>query len=397
MDTAATLARRFRQDHLALTAGSLTFTTLMALVPLLAVVFALFTAFPRFAALEEALRDYVFRGLVPQHIAEPLMGALTEFTAQAMRLGTLGFVVLVVTAIALLQTIDRTLNNIWRVRRLRPVGQRVLIYWAALTLGPVLLGLSITLTSYAVSASAGWVAELPGGVGATLWLAEFTLLTLAMAALFHYVPNTRVRWGHALAGGLFVALGFQVTQALLGWYLSQVPVYTTVFGAFATIPILLIWLYASWVVVLLGAVIAAYAPSLQMRVSRLASRPGHRFRLALMMLTQLRLAQEASDLRGLTVESIAQDLRVDPLQLEAVLPVLQGLNWVGRLETDELGRLVLLCNPHSTPLAPLVQELLLEPQTDVRVFWEATHLGQLKLAQVLPDAPKGAAAEGLKA
>jgi len=155
-------------------------------------------------------------------------------------MGTAGLLLLVATALAMVLTIDRTLNAIWRVRKARPLGQRVLVYWAALTLGPLALGVSLTLTSYAVSASKGLVGALPGGVSLVLEVMQFVLLAAATAGLFHYVPNTPVRWRHAWAGGLFVALAFELAKKSLAWYVDSVPTYSTVYGALATLPILLL-------------------------------------------------------------------------------------------------------------------------------------------------------------
>src|SRR5262249_7882470 len=156
------------------------------------------------------------------------LAGLAQFAAKSTRLGTAGLVVLVFTAIALMLTIDRTLNAIWRVRTPRPIAQRVLVYWAAVTLGPLLLGASLTITSYALSASQGLVGTPPGGVTLLLDVLVFVLLAIGMAALFHYVPNTSVRWTHAFAGGLFVAVGFEIAKRVLGWYLRQVPTYAVV-------------------------------------------------------------------------------------------------------------------------------------------------------------------------
>ena len=149
LDTLRTLRQRFREDRLGLTASSLTFTTLISLVPLVTVMLALFTAFPMFAKFQDALQKYFLQTLVPDSIARPVLGALTQFAAKANRLGGFGLVVLLFTAVTLMLTIDRTLNGIWRVRKPRPIAQRVLIYWAAVTLGPLLLGVSLTFTSYA--------------------------------------------------------------------------------------------------------------------------------------------------------------------------------------------------------------------------------------------------------
>ena len=382
LDTARTLRHRFREDRLGLTASSLTFTTLIALVPLVTVMLAIFTAFPIFASFQVALQKYFLQSLVPDSIAKPVLGALTQFAAKANRLGTVGLVLLLLTAQALILTIDRTLNAIWRVRKPRPIAQRVLVYWAAMTLGPLLLGVSLSITSYAISASQGFVGAMPGGVSLLLGSLEFALLAAAMSGLFHYVPNTYVRWRDALAGGLFVSVGFEVAKRGFAWYLASVPTYSTVYGAFATVPIFLIWIYLGWVIVLLGAVIAAYAPSLQMHVVHHEATPGHRFGLALAVLRELAGARGGAA-HGLTLTQVAQRLSTDPLQIDPIVEALVGIDWVGRLDEAGVQRMVLLAEPSATRLAPLVTQLLLEPGAATQAFWQRASLGEMTLAEAI--------------
>lgn len=384
-DTLLTLRLRFREDRLGLTAGSLTFTTLIALVPLLTVMLAVFSAFPMFASFQLALQKYFLQSLVPDGIARPVMSALTQFASKAHRLGTAGLVLLVVSALALMLTIDRTLNGIWRVRKPRSIAQRVLVYWAALTLGPLVLGLSLSVTSYAVSASRGWVGAPPEGVRLLLDVLEFLIQMGTMAALFHYVPNTHVRWRHAVAGGLFVAIGFEVAKRGLSWYVGSVGGFTTVYGAFATVPIFLLWLYLGWVIVLLGAVVAAYAPSLQMRVVRQPSTPGHRFALALQLMGLLHAAQQAQA-GGLDLGGMAAKLRLDPLQIEPVLDLLMARDWVARLDESGAQRHVLLVDPQRMPARLLLDELLLAPEARVAHFRDRAGFDRLVLADLLPTA-----------
>jgi membrane protein len=154
-----------------------------------------------FSSFQVALQKYFLQSLVPDTISQQVLRALTDFASKANRLGTLGLAFLFVSALALMLTIYRTLNAIWRVRTPRPIAQRVLVYWAAATLGPLVLGVSLTGTSYAISASRGLVDVLPGGVGLLLSLIEVALLAMGLAALFRYVPNTHVRWLHAIFGG----------------------------------------------------------------------------------------------------------------------------------------------------------------------------------------------------
>lgn len=382
LDTLRTLRQRFREDRLGVTASSLSFTTMIALVPLATVTLAIFSAFPMFGQFQGALEKLFIQSLVPEAIARPVLTALQQFAGKAHRLGTAGLLVLVLTALALMLTIDRTLNAIWRVRKPRPIAQRVLVYWAAATLGPLVLGVSLTLTSYAISASRGWVGAMPGGLGLLLDGLQFALLAGAMAGLFHYVPNTDVRWRHALAGGVFVAAGFEVAKKGLAWYLEQVPTYATVYGAFATLPIFLVWIYLGWVVVLLGAVIAAYAPSLSMHIVRRPDTPGQRFALAVQLLRELAQARGLST-HGLVAPALAVALRADPLQVEALLETLVGIDWVGRLDEEGERRYVLLSDPASTPAQPLLAAVLLDPTPAVRAFWQHAGFGELKLDAVI--------------
>jgi len=382
-ETLRTLRERFRDDRLGLTASSLTFTTLISLVPLLTVMLAVFTAFPMFSSFQSGLEKYFLQSLVPATIAKPVLGALTLFASKASRLGAASLVALGFTAMALMLTIDRTLNAIWRVRKPRPIAQRVLIYWAALTLGPLLLGGSLTLTSLAISASGGFVQAMPGRLSGLLQVAEFAVLATAMSALFHYVPAAPVAWRHAAAGGLFVAVGFEVAKRGLGLYLSLVPSYSSIYGAFATLPIFLLWIYLGWVIVLLGAVIAAYAPSIQMRMVQHGNQAGHRFALALEIVRRLQHGGAGGG-HGLSGVTLATSLRIDPLQIESALEALMAIDWVGRLDEEGTPRYVLLCDPAHTPIGPLVDSLLLAPIPALEPVRARMRVGQMMLADALP-------------
>ena len=240
-------------------------------------------------AVAEAVRNF-WHAAAPEGDRLVYLAALTAFAAKSNHLGAAGLALLLATALALVLTIDRTLNRIWRVREVRSFTHRVLVYWAALTLGPLLLGLSLTLTSYALSASRGWVTGVPGFVGHLIDLIQFLLLVGGATVLFRFVPNTYVEGRHALAGGVFVAAGVELAKQVLGWYLVVVPTYGSVFGAFAVMPILMLWVYCVWVVVLLGAVIAAYAPSLTLGFVSRRGTPGWRFDLMLAVIAELRRA-----------------------------------------------------------------------------------------------------------
>jgi len=389
-NTALTLRERFREDRLGITASSLTFTTTISLVPLFTVALAVFSAFPMFALLQDTLQRWLIQSLVPENIAKQVLSYLNEFAGKAGQMGWAGALVLLVTALALILTIDRKLNDIWRVRQSRSLTQRVLVYWALLTLGPLLLAGSLTVTSYALTASRGVVSNLPGGVRFLLESVQLALVTGGIAALYRYVPNTHVRWSHALLGGLFVATGLELAKKVLAWYLAQVPTYSVVYGTFATVPILLVWIYVAWVIVLLGAVVAAYLPSLLSGIARRGDQPGWNFQLALEVLEQLHRVRDDAQ-RGMSLETLAQVLRVEALQLEAPVAALVNLDWLGRLDEDG-ERYVLLIDPAQTTLAPLVERLLVARQASTARFWNESRCGQLTVAQAMAEQPSEAAA-----
>jgi membrane protein len=381
--TAQTLNERFREDRLGVTAGSLTFTTIISLVPLFTVVLAVFSAFPMFGRMEALLQKWLIQSLVPEHIARQVSSYLLQFAGKAGQLGWAGALVLLITSLALVLTIDRKLNEIWRVKKLRPLTQRVLVYWAVLTLGPLLLGLSLSVSSYALSVSRGWVGGPSEGLRLTLDALQFLTMVASMAALYRYVPHAHVRWAHALAGGVFVALAFEGAKKALAWYLVSVPTYSLVYGTFATLPILLIWVYLVWVIVLLGAVVVAYMPSLLAGIARRGDSAGWGFELALELMSELLRCRQRGE-AGLSLERLAQQLRVDALQLEGPVEALEALQWVGKL-ADEEGTYVLLGEPSAYRLGPLAESLLLPRDASTQRFWQASRWHEMPLLDALPQ------------
>ena len=388
------LRDRVVADQLPLTASSLTFTTIIALVPLITVLLAVFTVFPMFGKLQTVLQQWLIESLVPDNIAKQVLGYLTQFSGKASRLGGISLVVLFGTALALILTIDRTLNRLWRVQRPRPLRQRVLIYWAVLTLGPLLLGVILTITSYLVTASKTVVGAPPEGFRLLLNLLELVLLAGGLAALFRSVPNTLVKWSHAWLGGAMVALAFEAAKKLLTLYLSAMPTYSAVYGAFATVPILLIWVYLAWLIVLCGAVIVASLPGWLAGELRSSNAPAWHFQLALETLAlldrspgsdslALNATATAHDLPaasvanstpiGMTQAQLCSQLQVDPLQLGPVLQGLLQLDWIGQLDEmqpQQDARFVLLVNLDSALQAPLVAQFLWTHSTRAHPVWE---------------------------
>lgn len=369
---ARTLGARMGEDRLPLSAGSLTFTTTIALVPFFTVVLAVFTAFPAFSKLQGAVQAWLVQSLVPESIARQVLGYLTQFAGKASRLGSFSLLFLVLSALSLVVTIERTLNGIWRVRRPRSWSRRLLMYWGVMTLGPLLLMASFSISSYLLSASRGLVSSVPWVLRWGLDAFEFLLLSAGLAALYRHVPNTPVRRVHAWGGALFTALGIEIARRLLAWYLVAVPTYSAVYGAFATVPILLVWIYVVWLIVLMGATLAAHLPGLQAQQAQAVRGAGSHFQMALQVLRALDRARQTPE-RGLTQGDLAKALGVGGPRLEPALDVLVALDWVGRLDEEGRGtdeaRLVLMADPADTPLAPLVRRLLLADTEATRKIW----------------------------
>jgi membrane protein len=204
--------------------------------------------------------------------------------------------------------------------------------------------------------------------------------------MFHYVPNTFVRWGHAWMGGLFVSACMEVAKKLLALYLSQMPTYSAVYGAFATLPILLVWIYMAWVIVLLGAALTAYVPSLIAGIPRRRSGIGWQFQLALEVLRELDMAASLPD-KGRTMAQLCATLAVDAQRVETVVEALTALDWIGQLnEADKAGaeaRFVLLAKPEQVTLEPLMHAMLLPRNEGNAKLWNHAHWPTSSLRAVL--------------
>ena len=367
--TLGLLIRRFGQERLAQTAGSLTFTTLISMVPLLAVGLSLFTAFPAFHTMQDHLQTQFAHALLPEDIAETVFGYLNQFAAKAKSLGAVGVAGLVFLATSMMLTVDKALNAIWRTARPRPLAQRVLLYWAGITLGPLVLGAGLAGSAALMAAHRGWMHQIPGGTGLLLTVLSWLFMGSALGALYRYVPNTDVKWRDALTGGLFAAVGFDLAGHAFAWYVASVPTFTAVYGTFATLPIFLLWIYWSWIVVLLGAMLAALLPLLRVRALPVQNAAGGDFLLALKLLRLLALARKAPD-SGQETLQLARALRCDPLHLQTKLNALEGMGWIGRVaptERHKAMRWALLVDPAQTPIAALVDVLLLDHEAAAAV------------------------------
>lgn len=246
------LGRRFLEDRAPNSAAALTYTSLFAVVPMMTVTFAMLSAIPAFQGTGEQIQNFIFRNFVPSS-GEALQEYLRGFTDQARQLTWIGAVLLAVTACMMLMTTEKTFNAIWRVRQPRRGVSSFLLYWAILSLGPLLLGAGFAVTTYVASLSLLSGPHALLGPKTLLTLAPPLFSTAAFTLLYAAVPNTRVPLRHALVGGVFAALLIEVAKNLFGHFVSLFPGYRLIYGAFATVPLFLLWLYLSWLIVLLGA------------------------------------------------------------------------------------------------------------------------------------------------
>ncbi|HTS54740.1 MAG TPA: YihY family inner membrane protein [Burkholderiales bacterium] len=326
------LIHRIREDRCLQVAGSLTFTTLLALVPLITIGVTVFSTFPLFAGFSGAIRQFVVTNLMPASAGRVITVYMQQFADNAGRLTTWGIAILGVSAVLTMLTIDRAFNTIWRVRRPRTLLNRLLIYWAVLTVGPLLIGASLSVTSWLLTLSMGIVRGAEEAELVLLRVVPLILTCAAMAFLYRMVPSRRVDTRDAVAGGALAGLAFEGMKAAFGAYVRAVPTYKLVYGAFASFPIFLLWIYLSWLVLVLGAEFTAALPYLRTGGVRLKRRPGEQFLEAARLLRHLYQAHRGG--RVTRTEELRVGLRLPFEECEQLLDRLAAAGWVAPTTGD---------------------------------------------------------------
>nr|WP_254067661.1 YihY family inner membrane protein [Burkholderia sp. L27(2015)] len=355
--------RRSREDRIPQVASSLTFTTVLSVVPLVTVGFAIFTAFPMFSSFQVALQGFLADHLMPAQVSIQIFKYLDEFVSKAKGLTTAGLLVLGVTAVMTMMTIESVFNVIWRVRKSRPLTQRVLVYWSIITLGPILFGLSLSISSFVLTESANWSGSLGAAAGNAhhmgpmmalgLTGTALPLTILAYTLLYVYLPNCRVEWRDAVIGAVLAGLGFELARHGFGMYMRRFPTYTAVYGAFATLPIFLIWVYLNWLITLLGATVVSLLPAIRAGEYRRASYAGGDLLDAIGLLIVLEQAREEG-LGGYACSALSRVLRCDLNTMVRLLDALEARQWIARLPGDNgPERWILLANPTQISLDAL--------------------------------------------
>ena len=349
------VARRFNEDRCLQIASSLTFTTLLALVPLVTITLTLISAFPMFSGLGGQIHDFLLANMLPDKAGQIVSAYIEQFSGRAGQLTALGTAALAVTAFVTMYTIEQAFNSIWRVLRRRPVAQRILVYWAVLTLGPILIGASLSITSLVVGASLGVARQVPLAEETILRLVPFVLTCAAFTLLYYVVPNRPVEPRHALLGGLLAAVAFEFMKRGFAVYVAKFPTYTLVFGAFAAIPIFLLWVYFSWVVIVAGALIAALAPDFGVLRGSIGRFSESGFEEALALLLVLAQAQRGPEV--LELRQIAQRVALTRDRAESLLERMANLGWLAKSTGD---RYVLAYDPEKLRVADVYRQFVLE-------------------------------------
>jgi membrane protein len=351
LDTLKRLARfaaqRISEDRIPQVAGSLTFTAMLALVPLATVAFALFTAFPIFSSFQDSLQLFLADHLMPAQLNSQIFKYLNQFASKAKGLTTIGMILLFLTAVMTMMTVESAFNVIWRVRKARPIAQRILVYWAIITLGPILIGVSLSISSYLFTQSMTFTAaqRITPVIEWALTGAALPLTALAFTILYVYLPNCRVEWRDAVIGGVIAAIAFELAKRGFGYYVRRIPTYTAVYGAFAAVPLFLVWMYLCWFITLAGAMIASALPAIRIGQFHRPTFDGSNLFDSLELLARLSEARDGGG-RGYTVPELARMLRRDMDITLYLLQRLEEIDWIARLQEDSAGpHFLLLANP----------------------------------------------------
>lgn len=314
------VAGRMKDDQVNRVAASLSYTSTLALVPALALTLAILAAFPAFSGLRDSVLDLVLSNFIPD-TGMKMNEALVSFIGAASQLTTIGVAGLIVTSILLLLTIEGAFNRIFRVARPRPILARLVVFWTVITVSPLLVGLSFSLSGYFITLRSLFGGEEPGPFSVFLGAAMPTVLSaIAFALIYMAVPNRRVRIVDALLGGFIAALLFALLRYGFTSFIAGMPTYQAIYGAVAALPVFLIWLFLSWNVILAGAVMTSALPDWRRAEHERSSGPGGRLALAMDLLSALYTV--AGSGKGVSQRDLRKEVGVKEA---ALIPVLDEL------------------------------------------------------------------------
>ena len=326
---------RYLGDRCLEYSASLTFATLLAFVPMMVIALAILSQFPVFDDIRANLQTFILESFVPE-AGTAVLAQFNQFIGNAGKLSAFGAAGLTVAVFMLLLAIESAFNNIWHVTVPRPFMWRVLAFWTILTLGPILLGFSVSLSSYLfATAEAAGVEAWTGPGGRYTKMLPPILEFAAFSLLYGTIPNRPVKVRHAAAGALVATIAFELLKKGFGLYVTHFPTYQTIYGAMAVIPMTLVWVYMAWAMGLFGAVIAASLTEWKAHrtiASLPRFTPGVRLTVALSVLAALRSAS----VRGEVCQrkGILKDLGLSSFVVENILGQLSAAHYVTRVGRD---------------------------------------------------------------
>jgi membrane protein len=376
------VAKRYWHDHCFQSAAAMSYNFLFAAIPMIAVGLAILAAFPVFDQIRVGFQDFIVQYLLPQ-AGEDFRFALDEFLKNTRNLTAFGIVALAITAIILLDTIETVFNRIWRQSQVRPLVARVTMYWAILTLAPLLVGGSVALS--AILFRQGGLAQLSGLIASVVWLVPFFLIMIAFMLSYMIIPYRRVHFRGAVVGAVVAALLFQLLRWGFALYVEAFPSYKTLYGTLSIIPIFLLWVYLGWCIVLFGAEIVSAFPEWRRRPgagTAKGSYPARRLIATLLMLERLYVARNTGQavrtdaLADVAAEALADS---DRGAVQTILDRLVGDKIIGRAEPSGW---YLVRDAKSVPLSALLRGLDLgldagEDLAFIRTAWRARLAGVL--------------------
>lgn len=370
------LARQFLQNGGIINASALTYTTLFAVVPLMTVSYAMIAAIPSFQGVGEQVQGWVFANFVPT-TGEVVQEYLRDFTSQAQKLTGVGIGFLIVTSVMMMRNIEVAFNRIWRVSEQRKGMSSFLLYWAVLSLGPFLIGVGLFVTSYI--ASLPFISDATDIVGKTrlLLLLPMVLSCAAFTLLYAAVPNCKVPIKNAFIGGLVVAVLFEAAKRGFALFATQAPSYELIYGAFAAVPLFLVWIFISWFIILMGCELTR---ALTVYRAFGETRESLHLRTVLGVLHRLWLAQKEG--KALTDEQLLQEVAgLDQSSWDKYVQLLQDDDLIHRTEG---GAILLARDLHDLTVHRLSKGLpwpIPEPSETEVYAWEPALNGQLKIVQ----------------
>lgn len=351
------LVHRAQSQQLTQVASSLTFTTVLSLVPLMTVALAIFTAFPMFDRVQAALQTYLLDSFFPETIASTILKYVNLFSSKAKGLTVVGIVFLILTAFSTMLTVDRVFNRIWHVTRHRSLAENVLLYWAVLSFSPLAIGLSLSVPTTMIGHNLQGIDSSQGGFFPVLEGLSFLITVAAFAFSYRIIPNRFVHWKDALMGGFLASVLFEILKRAFSAYVTHFPSYTALYGVLAAFPIFLLWLYVSWLIVLLGACCAAVLPMVRSGHGVFNDAGGLRWVVGLAVLSRLEWSRQ-NQRSGQTIAELSQSIPATPDMLDEILSALLDQGLVGLLAGGKVSdNFVLICDPQHVKMDQVAKAL----------------------------------------